>query len=94
MMGSDPATLRRLLDLLSDVVADVLSFQIDSGARAVQIFDTWAGELSARDYREWALPPVARAISRLRSRGAPVILFVNGCSHLLEAMAESGADVL
>jgi uroporphyrinogen decarboxylase len=94
MMGADPATLRRLLDLLSDVVGDVLAFQIESGARAVQIFDTWAGELSARDYREWALPPVVRAVSRLRATGVPVILFVNGSAHLLEAMAESGAHVL
>ena len=94
MMGADPATLRRLLELLSDVVADVLAFQIESGASAVQIFDTWAGELSARDYREWALPPVVRAVSRLRGKGAPVILFVNGSAHLLESMAESGADVL
>jgi uroporphyrinogen decarboxylase len=108
MMGRDPQTLRRLLDLLADVVGDVLSFQIASGAQAVQLFDTWAGELTARDYRAWALPAAARAISRIRrnaphpnplppGEGAdktPVILFVNGCGHLLEAMAESGADVL
>ena len=55
---------RGLLDLLADVAADVLSFQIASGARAVQLFDTWAGELSAEDYREWALPAAARAIAR------------------------------
>jgi len=94
MMGNEPGTLHRLLDLLSDVVADVLSFQIESGAHAVQLFDTWAGELSARDYREWALPAVSRAIARLKGKNVPVILFVNGCAHLLEAMAESGADVI
>jgi len=54
MMARDPETLRRLLDLLADVAADVLSYQIASGARAVQLFDTWAGELSTQDYREWA----------------------------------------
>ena len=97
MMGRDPATLRRLLDLLADVVGEVLSFQIASGAQAVQLFDTWAGELTARDYRAWALPAAARAISRIRLAAphrTPVILFVNGCGHLIEAMAESGADVL
>ena len=98
MMGADPATLRRLLDLLADVVADVLAFQVESGARAVQIFDTWAGELSARDFREWALPAIRRAIAGVREKAprpeTPVILFVNGCAHLIEAMAESGADVL
>ena len=94
LMGNDPGTLHRLLDLLSEVVADVLSYQVESGARAVQLFDTWAGELTLRDYRAWALPAASRAISRIRRSGEPVILFVNGCAHLLEAMAESGADVL
>ncbi len=45
MMGRDRETLRRLLALLADVVGDVLSFQIARGAQAVQVFDTWAGEL-------------------------------------------------
>ena len=94
MAGRDPATLARLLDLLADVAADVLSFQIESGARAVQLFDTWAGELSEEDYRSWALPAAQRAIEKIRRRGAPVILYVNGCAHLLEAMAQSGATVL
>jgi uroporphyrinogen decarboxylase len=95
MMGRDPETLRRLLALLSDVVGDVLSFQIARGAQAVQVFDTWAGELGAEDYRAWALPAAARAIAGIRRpAGTPVILYVNGCAHLLEPMAESGADVL
>jgi uroporphyrinogen decarboxylase len=94
MMFRDPRTLKRLLDLLADVAADVLSYQIEAGAQAVQLFDTWAGELEAEDYRQWAFPAVARAISRIRRNGAPVILYVNGCGHLLEDMARSGADVL
>jgi uroporphyrinogen decarboxylase len=94
MMGRDRETLRRLLELLADVAAEVLSYQIASGAGAVQLFDTWAGELSEQDYREWALPAAARAIAGIRRDGAPVLLYVNGCGHLLEAMAESGADVL
>lgn len=94
MMGRDPETLRSLLDLLADVVADVLSYQIESGAQAVQLFDTWAGELASEDYRRWALPAVTRVISQVRRRGAPVILFINGCAHLIEDMAGSGADVL
>jgi uroporphyrinogen decarboxylase len=94
MMGRDPGALRKLLDLLADVASDVLSFQIASGADAVQLFDTWAGELSAEDYREWALPAAARAIAGIRRRGHPVILYVNGCGHLIEDMSGSGADVL
>ena len=94
MMGRHPGDLRRLLDLLADVAADVLSFQIASGADAVQLFDTWAGELAAEDYREWALPAVARAIAGIRRSGHPVVLYVNGCGHLIEEMDRSGADVL
>jgi uroporphyrinogen decarboxylase len=95
MMGRDPGTLRRLLDLLADVASDVLSFQLASGADAVQLFDTWAGELAVEDYREWALPAVARAIAGIRRRPeTPVILYINGCGHLIGAMAEAGADVL
>jgi len=94
MMGEEPDTLRRLLDLLADMIGEVLSFQIASGAQAVQLFDTWAGELAPEDYREWALPATARAITGIRRRGAPVILYINGCGTLLEAMDESGADVL
>jgi len=94
MMARDPETLRGLLDLLADVAAVVLSFQIESGASAVQLFDTWAGELSPDDYREWALPAAARAVAGIRRRAEPVILYVNGASAILESMALSGADVL
>jgi len=94
MMGRDPRTLEQLTNVLADVVGEVLSFQIESGAQAVQLFDTWAGELAVEDYRRFALPAVQRAIAGIRRQGAPVILYVNGCGHLLEAMAESGADVL
>ena len=94
MAGREPETLTRLLNLLADVIADTLSFQIDSGAQSVQLFDTWAGELSEEDYRAWALPAAARVIARVRRPGVPVILFVNGCAHLIEAMDASGADVL
>src|SRR5262249_39088852 len=91
MMGRDRPTLQRLLALLADVAAEVLSFQIASGARAVQLFDTWAGELSLEDYRTWALPAAARAIAGIRRSREPVLLYVNGSAHLVEAMAEAGA---
>jgi uroporphyrinogen decarboxylase len=96
MMLRDAPTLRRLLDLCADVASDVLSFQIASGAQAVQLFDTWAGELSPEDYRQWALPASQRAIAGIKrgSEGTPVILYVNGCGGILEDMAKAGADVL
>jgi uroporphyrinogen decarboxylase len=94
MILRDATTLRQLLDLCADVAAEVLSYQIASGAHAVQLFDTWAGELSPEDYREWALPSARRAIAGIKRQGAPVILYVNGCGGILEDMASTGADVL
>jgi uroporphyrinogen decarboxylase len=94
MMGWGQRTLEGLLNLLADVVSDVLSFQIASGAQAVQLFDTWAGELARDDYRRWVLRPTKRAIEGIRRNGQPVILYINGSSHLIESMNESGADVL
>jgi uroporphyrinogen decarboxylase len=94
MMGREPDLLRRLLDFLADRVADVLSYQIDAGAQAVQIFDTWAGELSTEDYRAFALPALRRAIDGMRRIDQPLIVYVNGGGHLIEALASSTADVL
>ena len=94
LMHGDPELWADLMDRLADITAAFLKVQIEAGASAVQLFDTWAGELSAEDYREWALPAAARAVAGIRRDATPVILYVNGSSHLLELMAHSGADVL
>lgn len=94
MISRDPAVARTLLGRLGTMIAAYLEAQIEAGADAVQIFDTWAGELNAEDYREFALPAAKEAVGRLRAKGRPVIYFVNGAAHLLEAAAETGADVL
>ncbi|MBO0861708.1 MAG: uroporphyrinogen decarboxylase [Chloracidobacterium sp.] len=98
MMYSEPMTIHRLLDKLADTIILYINAQIEAGAQVVQLFDTWAGELSAADYEEFALPYERKVFERIH-RGAsglsaPAILYVNGCSHILEKMAESGADVL
>jgi uroporphyrinogen decarboxylase len=94
MIGREPSLARKLLGRLGEMVARYLEAQIEAGADAVQMFDTWAGELAADDYREFALPPAKEAIARIRAKGRPVIYFVNGAAHLVEAAAETGADVL
>ena len=94
MMFSDPETFTRLLATLADAMADHLSFQIRSGAQAVQVFDSWAGILSPEDYRRFALPAARRLIQRIERAGAPVIYFAPAAGHLLEASATSGADAL
>jgi len=94
MMSKDPHTLRGLLTKLSAMVSTYLEAQLDAGADVVQLFDTWAGELSPDDYREFAVPYVRDAIARVRRHGKPVIYFVNGIAGILDAAGETGADVL
>lgn len=98
MMYSEPALLHRLLDKIADTIIVYINAQIASGADIVQIFDTWAGELTPACYREFALPYTRKIIEGLRrTRGdekIPITLYVNGCSSILELMAQSGADVL
>jgi uroporphyrinogen decarboxylase len=98
MMFADPALLHRLLAKIADTVTDYLNAQIAAGVQVIQLFDTWAGDLSAGDYEEFALAYQQRIFERLRrgpqGLGVPAILYINGCSHVLEKMAESGANVL
>ncbi|HET9796069.1 MAG TPA: uroporphyrinogen decarboxylase [Thermoanaerobaculia bacterium] len=94
MMTREPRALRALLTKLSGMVAAYLAAQLEAGADSVQLFDTWAGELSPAEYREFALPYVRDAIAKLERLGKPVIYFVNGIAGILEAAAETGANVL
>jgi len=89
----EPGVLHGLLDKLASTVTAYLLFQIESGAQVIQLFDTWAGELSRGDYEEFALPYARRIFEALGHR-VPRILYLNGCAAILESMADSGADVL
>jgi uroporphyrinogen decarboxylase len=89
----EPRLLHALLDKLAATVSAYLRFQIESGAQVIQLFDTWAGELSRSDYEEFALPYTQRIFHDL-GRRVPRILYLNGSAALLECMAGSGADVI
>jgi uroporphyrinogen decarboxylase len=98
LMYREPKTAHKLLDKLADTIILYINAQIEAGAQVVQLFDTWAGDLSAADYEEFALPYERKVFERIH-RGplgltVPAILYVNGCSHILEKMVESGANVL
>jgi len=82
-----------LLNLISDVVADYLSAQIEAGADAVQIFDTWGGILTEDDFREFSLQYITKTISQIKRNHEPVIIFAKGV-HNLELMKNCGADVI
>jgi uroporphyrinogen decarboxylase len=94
MLHGEPDTLERLLTKLAASMADYLALQIQSGAQAVQIFDSWAGILGLDDYLRFAQPFVRSIVQAIRPLGVPVIYFVNAAPHLLEAAAATGADVL
>ena len=94
LMYSDPPAWHRLAELLADVVADYLVAQVEAGAQALQVFDSWVGALDEGDYREFAWPHVAGLFGRLRGLGVPLIHFGVGTAHLLAVMREAGGDVI
>lgn len=93
LMYREPVIFQLLLEKLTDMVATYLNSQIIHGAQAVQVFDTWAGTLSATDYREFVLPHMVRLFSILDA-SVPRILFAVGASHLVRLMEKTGCDVL
>ncbi|MBI3661709.1 MAG: uroporphyrinogen decarboxylase [Acidobacteria bacterium] len=94
LMYRQPAVLRALLETIARRTAAYLKAQIAAGATAVQLFDTWAGELSQKDYEEFALPATQLLISELHAGPTPVILYSKATSHLFDSLAKTGADVL
>jgi uroporphyrinogen decarboxylase len=98
MAFNEPESMHLLLEKLADSVAAYLNGQIAHGAQAVQIFDTWGGILTTRDYQEFSLAYMQRVIDQLTrnhdGRKVPVILYSKGGMGWLEAMADTGCDVL
>ena len=92
LMHSDPATWHALLDALATITTTFLQAQVAAGVQAVQLFDSWAGALSERDYREFVLPHSTRVLAAVE--GVPKIHFGVGTGELLPAMREAGADVV
>jgi uroporphyrinogen decarboxylase len=94
LMYGDPEAWHRLSALLADVVTDYLRAQVEAGAQALQVFDSWIGALDEADYREFALPHVRRIFDGLRELGVPLIHFGTGTGHLLAVQREAGGTVI
>ncbi|HZG93010.1 MAG TPA: uroporphyrinogen decarboxylase [Pseudonocardia sp.] len=94
LMRSAPQVWHRLMDSLAELTATFLRAQVAAGVDAVQLFDSWAGALSLRDYREYVLPHSARVLAGLADAGVPRVHFGVGTGELLGAMAGAGADVI
>jgi uroporphyrinogen decarboxylase len=93
MMFGDPGLFHALMERLTTAIIDYLNAQIRAGADAVQLFDSWVGCLSERDYRRHVLPHVRRIFESL-DRSVPSIHFGTGNPSLYAAMAEAGGDVI
>jgi uroporphyrinogen decarboxylase len=94
MMFRDPQLLESLLEKLTQTMTDYLRLQVHAGAQALQIFDSWVGLLAPADYERFALRWVRQIVAGVKDLGVPVIYFVNGAPHLLEAATTAGSDVL
>ena len=83
-----------LMEKLTVTVTAYLSAQINAGAQAVQLFDTWAGILTPLDYKRFVLPYVQKVISGIKKEGIPVIYFANECAGILKDIKKVKADVV
>jgi uroporphyrinogen decarboxylase len=89
----EPAAAHRLLEKLADAVVEYLNAKIRAGCDAVQIFDTWAGNLSPSDFEEFSFRYLEYICERLETGGVPVIVFAKGV-HQLERLATLKCNVL
>ena len=94
LMHGDPALWGRLTDRLAAMSVAFLRAQIEAGAQAVQLFDSWAGSLSPREYRRFVLPATRAVLDGISDLGVPSILFGVGTGELLGDMATAGAQVI
>lgn len=93
-MYAQPDAWHRLCARLADLIAEYMRAQIEAGAQAIQIFDSWVGALGRADYREFALPHTRAIFDRLRDTGVPLVHFGVGTTAILEDLADAGGDVI
>ena len=94
LMYGEPEAWHRLADRFASVVTDYLTSQIEAGAQAVQVFDSWVGTLSPNDYREFALPHTQKIFFSIQHLGVPTLHFGTGTATLLPEMRKAGGDVI
>ena len=94
MMYSAPQAWSELMGKLVSVTAAYSAEQVQEGADAIQIFDSWVGCLSVEDYRRYVLPYVTDLVKRLQKTGVPIIYFGTDSATLLPSMKEAGAEVI
>lgn len=96
MAFSEPDLLHQFLGKIADAIAVYVRYQIDCGAQVVQMFDSWAGQLSPQDYETFALPYQQRIVRAVKEThpDTPLILYISGSAGVLERMGQSGVDII
>jgi uroporphyrinogen decarboxylase len=97
MAYRDPEAFGEIIEAISEASIHYLSGQIEAGAEAVQLFDSWSGSLSPRQFERWVVAPTARIVAEIRRRhpGVPIIGFPKGAGAKLPAYArETGVDAV
>jgi len=96
LMFQAPHIFSALMEKITETISVYADAQIRAGAQAVQFFDTWAGLLSRRDYKTYALPYIKRAITHVKKKhpGVPVIYYINGSATILDLMKSAGSTVI
>lgn len=96
MAFSEPELLHSLLGKIADSIAIYVRYQIDSGAQMVQLFDSWAGNLSPIDYDTFALPYQQRVVQQVKQThpDTPLVMYISGSAGVLERMGQSGVDIV
>jgi uroporphyrinogen decarboxylase len=94
LMYSNPRLWHRLCAMLSSIVGEYMRAQIEAGAQAIQIFDSWAGALNSADYREFVAPHTSGIFDAIRGTGVPTIHFGTGTANILRDLRDAGGDVI
>jgi len=94
LMYGEPETWNALMGKLAEVVRRYLRGQVEAGADVIQVFDSWVGQLSPEDYREYVQPHVKHVLEDVMTLGVPVIHFGTGTHSLLEDMRDAGGHVI
>ena len=96
MAFREPELLHTLLNHFAESIANYLRYQIDSGAQVVQMFDSWAGQLSPADYDTFAAPYQKKVVDLVKQThpDTPFVLYISGSAGVLERMARTGVDII
>ena len=94
LMHTQPLLFDLLLERICDITVSFLRAQVAHGARALQLFDSWAGALTRDEYRRFALPATERVIANVADLGVPTILFGVGTGELLDLMSSANSSVM